>query len=115
MIGIPQEQKKQMKMMLYMSPLMITFISFSSPIGVTLYLGCRRTFQLFTISLYKLNPKPKIKAEIEEMMRLNPPEPVEPIKNVTPTAKPATKKSINLARNRPQGKGRNVGKQQRNK
>lgn len=115
MIGIPEEQKKQMKMMLYMSPLMITFISFSSPAGVTLYWVVGGLFSCLQSLYTNLIQKPKIKAEIEEMMRLNPPEPVEPIKNVTPTAKPATKKGNQPARNLPQGKGRNAGKQQRNK
>ena len=34
MIGIPEEQKKTMKSMLIVSPLMIVFMSFSSPAGV---------------------------------------------------------------------------------
>ncbi len=113
MIGVPEEQKKTMKTMLVVSPLMIVIMSISAPAGVTLYwvvgglVSCIQTFITNVIM------KPKIKAKIDEEMKRNPPKTVvtPPVvkKDVTPT--PQAPRNLN-GRNQ-NGKGRNAGKQQR--
>ncbi|MDH6365128.1 YidC/Oxa1 family membrane protein insertase [Enterococcus sp. PF1-24] len=112
MIGVPEEQKKTMRSMMIMSPLMIAFMSFSSPAGLTLYwvvggiFGCIQTF------ITNVLMKPRIKAQIQEELAKNPPKQVvTPIKDVTPTEEtPAIS-----PKKRNDGKGRNAGAQQRKK
>ncbi|MHC5268083.1 membrane protein insertase YidC [Enterococcus sp. LJL98] len=118
LIGVPEEQKKTMRSMLIVSPLMIVMMSFSSPAGVTLYwviggiIGCIQTF------ITNVLMKPKIKGKIAEEMRKNPPKVVvtarkeaEPVKET----KAVTSNQKNQPRNatHPASKGRNAGKQQR--
>lgn len=113
MIGVPEEQKKTMKTMLVVSPLMIVIMSISAPAGVTLYwvvgglVSCIQTFITNVIM------KPRIKAKIDEEMKRNPPKTVvtPPVvkKDVTPTPQAPR----NLNGHNQNGKGRNAGKQQR--
>lgn len=114
MIGIPEEQKKQMRMMSFASPLMIVMFSIGAPAGVTLYwvvggfIACLQTFITNVIM------KPRIKAQIQEEMKKNPPKvvvtpPKQQVerKDVTPEAKPKNRNA--------NGGGRNAGKQSRKK
>lgn len=113
MIGMAEEQKKQMKMMSYMSPLMIVMISFSSPAGVTLYWVVGGIFSCIQSLITTLYHKPKVKAELEEHFAKNPIKAVKPqVKDVTPQKQAAP---VNRNKNQQTGKGRNAGKQQRNK
>lgn len=113
LIGVPEEQKKTMKSMLIVSPLMIVMMSFSSPAGVTLYwvvggiIGCVQTF------ITNVLMKPRIKRKIDLEMKKNPPKVVvTERKDVTPKAEETT--SQNKPQNKPRnnGQGRNAGKQQ---
>lgn len=116
MIGLPEEQKKSMRSMMIMNPLMIVFMSFSAPAGVTLYwvvggiIGCIQTY------ITNVVLRPRIKAQIQEDLKKNPPKQI-----VTPMKKAAPKPIEHEPRNRnnngnsPQGHGRNAGKQQRHK
>lgn len=113
LIGVPEEQKKTMKSMLIVSPLMIVMMSFSSPAGVTLYwvvggiIGCVQTF------ITNVLMKPRIKRKIDLEMEKNPPKVVvTERKDVTPKAEETT--SQNKPQNKPRnnGQGRNAGKQQ---
>lgn len=118
MIGMPEEQKKQMKMMMYMSPLMIMFISFSSPAGVTLYWVVGGIFSCIQTVISTFIQKPKIRKVVEEEFRKNPPKPVldMPIKDVTPVT-PTQTTGLNQT-NQPKNKkttGRNAGIQQKRK
>ncbi|MGM0124963.1 preprotein translocase subunit YidC [Enterococcus sp. AZ194] len=114
-IGIPEEQKKTMRTMLIVSPLMIVFMSISSPAGVTLYWVVGGIFSCLQTFITNVLMKPKIKAQVAEEFRLNPPKQVvTPMKDVTP--KQTTKKAANAPKNaNHSGKGRNAGKQQRNR
>ena len=116
MLSVPEEQKKQMRAMLLMSPLMIGFISLSSPAGVTLYWvvgGIISCVQTLITNLYQ---KPRIKAQVAEEFRKNPPKQV-----VVPVVKPQAAKPVEPQSTRNQsaqprnGKsqaGRNSGRQQ---
>lgn len=110
-IGVPEEQKKTMRSMLIVSPLMIVFMSMSAPAGVTLYwvvgglISCLQTFITNVIM------KPRIKAQVQAEMKKNPPKTV-----VTPPKKDVTPKEIktNVADYTKKNKNRNAGKQGRN-
>ncbi|MGK0550508.1 membrane protein insertase YidC [Enterococcus faecalis] len=111
MIGIPEEQKKTMKSMLVVSPLMIVFMSFSSPAGVSLYWVVGGIFTCIQSVITNIFLRPRIKAQIQEELKKNPPKQVvTPRKDVTPKAvKPA-----DLApkpKKNAKGQGRNAGKQ----
>lgn len=113
MIGMSEEQKKQMKMMSYMSPIMIIMFSISAPAGVTLYWVIGGIFSCIQSLITNLYHKPKVKAEIAEQLAKNPIKPIKPtVKDVTPKkAKQAPKNVKNNVNNN--GQGRNAGKQQR--
>ena len=110
MIGIPEEQKKTMRSMLIVSPLMIVFVSFSAPAGVTLYWVVGGIFSCIQSFITNVIMKPRIKAQVTEEMKKNPPKTVvTPLKDVTPTE---DTKSV-APRNTNNGQGRNAGKQKR--
>lgn len=112
MIGIPAEQKKQMRSMMIVSPMMIVFVSLSSPAGVTLYwviggfIGCIQTF------ITNVLMKPRIKKQIAKDMEENPPKTVvTEKKDVTPTSQ-EKQKTTNKSTNANKNRNRNAGKQQ---
>ncbi len=114
MIGLPDEQKKQMRSMMIVSPLMIVFMSISSPAGVTLYwvvggiISCLQTF------ISNVLMKPRLQAQIEEEMKKNPPKIVVTRKEDKPQ-KATTKQQAKTVTNTKPSKGRNAGKQQHKK
>lgn len=112
MIGIPEDQKKQMRSMMFMSPIMIVFVSFRSPAGVVLYwviggiISCVQTF------ITNVLMKPKLQAKMAEEMKANPPKVVvTKSKDVTPET--TTTKSVTARKQPP--KNRNAGKQHHKK
>ncbi|MFK4565821.1 membrane protein insertase YidC [Enterococcus sp. UD-01] len=111
-IGIPEEQKKTMKSMLIVSPLMIVFMSMSSPAGVTLYWVVGGIFTCIQTFITNILLRPRIKAQVAEELKKNPPKQVvTPRKDVTP-AKEATPAKTVPQKNTPKT-GRNAGKQNR--
>ena len=70
MIGLPEEQKKVMKPMLLMSPLMTLFITFSSPAGLGLYFligGLFACLQTLFIVWYR----PKVRQSISNNINVS--------------------------------------------
>lgn len=112
MQSIPEEQKEQMKSMMYMTPIMMVMFSFTSPAGVALYWLIGGIFAILQQLLVNHLLKPRIKAKVEEEYRLNPPAPYRPQastgrpKDVTPAANKQSSLSAN-------NKARNAGKQQK--
>jgi len=84
MLGMPDDQKKQMRYTLLMSPVMILFFTMSSPAGLGLYFfvgGLFACLQTLIINFYR----PRIRREIKEKMESQPkPAPVTPAKPVAP-------------------------------
>lgn len=110
-IGIPEEQKKTMKSMLIVSPLMIVFMSFSAPAGVTLYWVVGGIFSCLQTFITNVIMKPRIRKQIQAEMKANPPKTVvSPIKDVTPEKKKTVAGNNNAPKNI---QGRNAGKQQK--
>ncbi|MDT2673125.1 membrane protein insertase YidC [Enterococcus dongliensis] len=114
LIGVPEEQKKTMRSMMIASPLMIVFMSFTSPAGVALYWVVGGVFSCLQTFITNVLMRPRIKAKIQEDLKKNPPKQVvtKPIKQ----AEPIKPKQVSQPKN--QGKknnnhGRNAGKQQR--
>ncbi|MDA9470182.1 membrane protein insertase YidC [Enterococcus sp. 5H] len=111
-IGIPEEQKKTMKSMLIVSPLMIVFMSFSSPAGVTLYWVVGGIFTCIQTFITNILLKPRIRAQVAEELKKNPPKQViTPRKDVTPAEAKEPQKT-SKPRNT-SNTGRNAGKQNR--
>ncbi|XIF20326.1 MAG: membrane protein insertase YidC [Acetilactobacillus jinshanensis] len=75
LIGVPKSQKKQMKMMMLFSPIMILIVTFSSPAGLGLYFfigGIFACIQTLIINLYR----PRIRARVAEYAKAHPVKPV---------------------------------------
>ncbi|TFI70912.1 membrane protein insertase YidC [Carnobacterium divergens] len=111
MIGMPEAQKKQMRMMMFMSPVMILIFTLQSPAGLGLYWLVGGVFACFQTLITNLYHKPKIKAAIAEEMKNRPIQPA-----VVQKAKPIKAEEISTAskKNTPNPKkGRNSGKQNR--
>lgn len=71
LVGVPKEQKKQMKMAIWMSPFMTFFISLTSSAGLGLYFfigGLFAILQTLMINAYR----PRIRKQIAEENKNNP-------------------------------------------
>ncbi|GLB46768.1 membrane protein insertase YidC 1 [Philodulcilactobacillus myokoensis] len=71
LIGVPKDQRKQMKMMLFLSPLMIFIFTIKSPAGLGIYFfigGIFACIQTLIINLYR----PKIRAEVAKNSKNHP-------------------------------------------
>jgi len=105
LIGIPEAQKKQMRMMMFVSPVMLGYMAMISSAGLGLYFfigGIFAVIQTVLINLYR----PKIKREIEAELKKNPPRKV--IKPIIEA--PATPIETKPTTPKPKG-NRNAGKQ----
>ncbi|GFH41622.1 membrane protein insertase YidC 2 [Lactococcus hodotermopsidis] len=114
-IGIDEEQKKQMKTMMFMSPLMIIMFSFSSPAGVTLYWVVGGLFGVIQQIIVTFMIKPHLRAKIDREFEENPPVvKTTVLKDVTPknviNTKTEFNNSVSANKNK---KNRNAGKQRR--
>lgn len=104
-VGMEEEQKKQMRSMMLMNPLMIVFFSWSSPAGVTLYWVVGGFFGIIQQAITTFIIKPKVRKQIEEEFKNNPP------KAWKSTAKDVTPTASAIIEEKPKKKNRNAGKQ----
>lgn len=116
LIGVPEEQKKTMRSMMIASPLMIVFMSFTSPAGVALYWVVGGVFSCIQTFITNVLMRPRIKAKIQEELKKNPPKQV--VKPAIKKAEPVDEKPKKIStttkkQNRNNGAGRNAGKQQK--
>lgn len=113
--AMPEEQQKTAGATMYITPVMMGMIGFSSPAGVSLYWAISGLFSLGQQFFNNYYYKPRIEAQIED--ELGDLKTVQrkkrPRKDVTPknnsNSKTSTERQIKRNRNR------NAGKQQRNK
>lgn len=112
MLSVPKAQRAQMKMTIIMSPLMIVFMSFSSPAGVTLYWVIGGLFSCIQTLITNFYHKPKIKQQVAEQLKKNPPTTHVDVDNVVPEdmAERYREKHPELQET-PHGNQRNAGKQ----
>lgn len=113
MLGVPEEQRKMMRSTMIISPLMIMFLSFSSPGGVALYWIVGGFYGVIQTLITTFYHKPRIKKKIAEEMKKNPVKQVvsanpAPVKQADPSKPTSTVKAT------PNKNGRNAGKQKRN-
>jgi len=111
MIGLPDEQKKQMRTMMYVSPIMILMVSFTSPAGLGLYWFVGGIFAVFQTLITNFIFKPKIRAQLEAEARKRPAKPKRTIKQAEPVEQQT--KVLKQPSNNENVHGRNAGKQQK--
>ncbi len=108
-LGVPEAQRAQMRQMMIISPLMITFMTYISPAGLGLYFfvgGIFACIQTFIIN-YML---PRIRKEVLAELKKNPVK--QPKKVVTEAKETTIESSPTSATSK---KKRNAGKQNRHK
>lgn len=71
-LSVPKEQRKQMMMPMMMSPIMIGFMSFTAPAGVTLYWIIGGLFSCIQTIIINFYHKPKIKKQVQAELKKNP-------------------------------------------
>lgn len=113
MKSVAEEQRAQMKSMMYMMPLMMIFMSISLPASVALYWFVGGIFSIIQqlITTYVL--KPKLRQKIADEFEKNPPKAyksTKPRKDVTKSAKAEPMPSAITTNNK---KRRNAGKQRK--
>ncbi|MTV81034.1 membrane protein insertase YidC [Secundilactobacillus folii] len=116
MIGMPKEQRKAMRVTMVISPVMILFFTISTSAGLGLYFfigGIFACIQTLIINLYR----PRIRREIDEQMKKNPPKVPAAPQPATAASTTATGSTSNAA-SRPatvnqdkRNRNRNAGKQ----
>ncbi|MGQ7658558.1 membrane protein insertase YidC [Streptococcus suis] len=107
-VGMDEEQKKQMKTMALMNPIMIMMFSFGSPAGVTLYWVIGGLFGILQQAITNFILKPRIRKQVEEEFKnITVSATPRKTKDVTPTASAVIEeKTSNKKRNRNAGKQR---------
>lgn len=120
LVGVPEEQRKQMKMAIWMSPFMTFFISLTSSAGLGLYFfigGLFAILQTLMVNAYR----PRIRKQIAEEAKKHPvKKPVAPVTSSTTSTSTADAidqlKKPNPAKQMAQhNRQRNAGKQQHHK
>ncbi|HHT7735282.1 TPA: membrane protein insertase YidC [Streptococcus suis] len=107
-VGMDEEQKKQMKTMALMNPIMIMMFSFGSPAGVTLYWVIGGLFGILQQAITNFILKPRIRKQVEEEFKnITVSATPRKTKDVTPTASAVIEgKTNNKKKNRNSGKQR---------
>ena len=106
MLGMPKEQRKQMQMMMLMSPAMITVMTLISPAGLGLYFFVGGVFACIQTLIINAM-RPKIKQQIAEELKKNQPKKVVLPKKPAPSKEDIAKKHAKA--------NRNAGKQRKHK
>ncbi|MDY4510309.1 membrane protein insertase YidC [Streptococcus hyovaginalis] len=92
MKAVPEEQRAQMKSMMYSMPLMMAFFGFSSPAGVSLYWFIGGFFAIAQQLITTYVIKPRLRQKVEAEFAQNPPKPFKSSgnsrKDVTPSNSP---------------------------
>lgn len=70
--GVPEEQKAQMRSTLFMTPVMMGFIVFTTPAGLTLYFLAGAIWSILQSLFTTFYFKPRIQAEVDKEMAENP-------------------------------------------
>ncbi|MGR6687941.1 membrane protein insertase YidC [Furfurilactobacillus rossiae] len=122
LLGLPEDQKKQMRSMMIMSPIMILFVTFSTPAALGLYFfvgGLFACLQTLIIAWYRPRIRKQVAKELEKKQAENAthvqPKPVQatetPVSAAPITSRQPQEKSTsdNMDHN---NRKRNAGKQQ---
>lgn len=112
--GVPEAQKAQMRSTLFMTPIMMGFIVFTTPAGLTLYFLAGAIWSILQALFTTYYYKPKIQAEVDKEMAENPikvKKPASGRKDVTNSAK--TQQTNNRLTHNDNKGNRNAGKQRK--
>lgn len=112
MIGMPAEQRKQMRITLVISPAFILFITMSAPAGLGLYFFIGGLFACLQTLLVNM-ARPRIRKQIEAEMAKNPPKIVDVTTPDPVDSTPAT--PTQQSPSAPSNRQRNAGKQRHHK
>lgn len=112
MAGMNPEQLKQSRTMMFMSPIMITVISFTSPAGLALYWMAGGVFAVLQSYITNKVFKPKLKAQLAEKFGDRP---VVKVKQRRPAEQQEQTKPTKISFSNRNNQGRNAGKQQRDR
>lgn len=114
MVGMSDEQKRQSRMMILISPLMIVFFSWVSPAGVALYWAVGGVVMVLQQVIISFIMKPRMRNKIDEEFKNNPPKINDLPKDVTPAeAEVEAVQALSEPEKTPKTGGRNAGKQNR--
>lgn len=110
MLGVAEEQRQQMRSMMFMSPIVLLFFSWSSPASVTLYWFVGGIFTIIQQLITNYILRPRLRAKVAEEFEANPPKMPSNSgstnrKDVTPQNQEA------IANNHKKKHNRNAGKQ----
>ena len=110
MLVVAEEQRQQMRSMMFLSPLMLLFFSWSSPASVTLYWFVGGIFTIIQQLITNYVLRPRLRTKVAEEFEANPPKmPSNPgassRKDVTPQSQGA------ISTNNKKKNNRNAGKQ----
>lgn len=108
-LGVPEAQRAQMRQMMIISPLMITFMTYISPAGLGLYFFVGGTFACIQTLIINYM-RPRIRKEVLAELKKNPVK--QPKKVVTEAKETTIESSPTSATSK---KKRNAGKQNRHK
>lgn len=115
MQAVAEEQRAQMKTMMYTMPIMMIFMTLSLPAGVGLYWLVGGFFSIIQQLITTYMIKPRLRQKIEEEYKNNPPKAYKsnnPRKDVTATKPQASKSLLNAGHTKT---NRNAGKQKKYK
>lgn len=107
MMGMAEEQKSQMKTTMFMMPLMMAFIVFTTPAGLTLYFFTGAVWAILQSLYTNLVFRPKITAEVEKELAEKP---IKQPKSAA-TSGSSTIKDVTNSAPKNSNKSRNIGKQ----
>ncbi|MBA2796428.1 membrane protein insertase YidC [Streptococcus porcinus] len=113
MQAVAEEQRAQMKTMMYTMPIMMIFMTMTLPAGVGLYWLVGGFFSIIQQLITTYFIKPKLRQQIEEEFKNNPPK-VGKVSNVRKDVTPSKDKTNkNIPKSTSSPKNRNAGKQKR--
>lgn len=112
-LSIPETQRQQTRNMMFMMPIMMVMISIGAPAGGALYWLVSGIFGLIQQLITNHIIKPKLRKQIDEEFKKNPPKPFKSNarKDITPQANNDKK----LTTSKKQKSNRNAGKQRHHK
>lgn len=108
--AMPEEQQKTAGTTMYITPVMMAFIGFSSPAGISLYWAVSGVFSLFQQIFNNFYFKPKIEAEVKEKMG-----DVQIQRRRKSKTRPKPIEATEVKTKKSNRNNRNAGKQQRNR
>lgn len=110
MLAVAEEQRQQMRSMMFLSPLILLFFSWTSPASVTLYWFVGGIFTIIQQLISNFILRPRLKVKVAEEFKNNPPK--RPSAAGSPSRKDVTPTKQGAISNHPKKNGnRNAGKQ----